>query len=237
MQEPHETAAFAPLRNLSAEGRRLLVRGMREVRAVPAATLLRKGDAVSGAYLVLAGRLRVYTLTPRGTEATLYFIEPGETCVLALNCLFNDLRYPAWVQADEASRIGVIPGAIYKLLFEQEPPVQALTVRALSVAVFRLMTELERVHSTRHGQRLAHFILSNVRSDGVLRMTQQQLAQHLGTTREVVARLISSLVADGLIATRRGAIELRDLAGLRRVLAAPGGARHDRGVGRTSARA
>ena len=32
-------------------------------------------------------------------EATLYVINPHETCVLALNCIFNDLLYPAWVEA------------------------------------------------------------------------------------------------------------------------------------------
>jgi len=236
MHPPDETSAFAPLHDLSSAGRRLLERGMREVCARPAATLLRKGDCVSGAYLVLAGRLRVYTMTLRGTEATLYFIEPGETCVLALNCLFNDLRYPAWVQADGDARIGIVPGALYRRLFENEPPIQALTVRALSVAVFRLMAELELVHSARHRERLAHFILSNAKSDGMLRMTQQQLAQHLGTTREVVARLLGGFVADGLVATRRGAIGVLDLAGMRRILAAPEGATRDRGNRRTSAR-
>jgi hypothetical protein len=35
------------------------------------------------------GRLRVFTIAPNGTEATLYFLDPGETCVLAINCLFT----------------------------------------------------------------------------------------------------------------------------------------------------
>ena len=236
MHQPDKPPAFAPIRELSSGGRRLIERGMREVCAIPATTLLRKGDKVSGAYLVLAGRLRVYTLTPRGTEATLYFIEPGETCVLALNCLFNDLRYPAWVQADEATRIGIVPGTLYRRLFESEPPIQALTVRALSVAVLRLMAELELVHSARHRERLAHFILSNARSDGVLHMTQQQVARHLGTTREVVARLLARFAADGLIATRRGAIGLIDAAAMRRVCDAPEGLAQARAKTRMPAR-
>ncbi len=57
------------------------------------ANVLSRGDQVAGAYLVVSGRLRVYTLSAAGREATLYTIDPGETCVLALNCLFSDLRY------------------------------------------------------------------------------------------------------------------------------------------------
>lgn len=124
---------------------------------------LHKGQPVSGAYVVLAGRLRVFSLSPNGTEATLYFIDPGETCVLALNCLFNDLLYPAWVQAETASSIALIPGAVYRKLFERETAIQNLTVHTLSTLVFRLMSELELVHSSHHKQRLANFILMRLR--------------------------------------------------------------------------
>jgi CRP/FNR family transcriptional regulator len=209
---------FEPFRTLSPDSRTLLTRGLVRKECARAAIALHKGQSVSGAYVVLNGRLRVFSLSPNGTEATLYFIEPGETCVLALNCLFNDLRYPAWVQAEAATSIGLIPGAVYRKLFEREPAIQDMTVHALSTLVFRLMSELELVHSSHHKQRLANFILMQAAADGVLRMTQQQLAQHLGTTREVVARLLQDFVAKGLVLTQRGAIAIKDLVGLRRVV-------------------
>lgn len=210
---------FEPFHALSEEGRRLLAQGLARKACSRAEVALHKGQPVSGAYVVLAGRLRVFTLAPNGTEATLYFIEPGETCVLALNCLFNDLLYPAWVQAETPATIALIPGPVYRKLFEREPTIQNLTVHALSTLVFRLMSELELIHSSHHKQRLANFILIQAASDGVLRMTQQQLAQHLGTTREVVARLLGEFVATGLVRTRRGAVTIQDLFGLRRVVA------------------
>ena len=109
---------------------------------------------MSGAYVVLSARLRVFALAPNGTEATLYFIEPGETCVLALNCLFTDLHYPAWIQAEPPTTLALIPGAVYRKLFVREVPIQNLTVHALSTLVFRLMSDLELVHSSHHKQRL-----------------------------------------------------------------------------------
>lgn len=180
--------------------------------------VLCKGDRISGAYLVLEGRLRVFSLSTNGTEATLYFIDPGETCVLALNCLFNDLLYPAWVQAESDTRVCMIPGAIYRRLFEREFSIQDMTVRALSTIVFRLMSELELVHSTHQNQRLANFILLQASADGVLKMTQQQLASHLGTTREVIARLIKELVSIGSVETQRGGIHIKDFFALRRIV-------------------
>src|SRR4029077_4671639 len=116
--------------------------------------ILHKGQSVSGVYLVISGQLRVFTMTPNGAEATLYFIDPGEACVLSINCLFNDHLYPAWVQAESPTSVAVIPGCVYRKLFETEPIIQNLTVQALATLVFRLMTELEQVHSSGHKQRL-----------------------------------------------------------------------------------
>ncbi len=213
-----EIERFEPFRKLSGESRALLAQGLVSKECARGVTALYKGQRVSGAYVVLNGRLRVFSLAPNGTEATLYFIDPGETCVLALNCLFNDLLYPAWVQAEANTTIALIPGAVYRKLFEREPGIQDLTVHTLSTLVFRLMSELEFVHSSHHRQRLANFILIHASSDGMLHMTQQQLAQHLGTTREVIARLLQEFVAKGYVRTQRGAIAIKDMFALRSVV-------------------
>lgn len=199
---------------LSPEGSRLLGKDVPRVAFAEPAAVIHKGQAVSGAYLVLAGQLRVYTFTPQGTEATLYFIRPGETCVVALNCLFNDLRYPAWVEAAGGTEVAVIPGPVYRRLFERERAVQELTVSAFSTLVFRLMDELEQIHSCNLDQRLAGFLLSHATQDGVVAMTQQRLADHLGTTREVIARIMQGFAAQGLVSTRRGAVSILDPEGL-----------------------
>lgn len=209
---------FDAFAHLDDESRAVLAQGLVRKRVARAAAVLHKGQPVSGAYVVLEGRLRVFTVTPGGTEATLYFIDPGGTCVLALNCLFNDLLYPAWVQAEEACRVAIIPGAVYRRLFESEPGIRNLTVQTLSTLVWRLMGELEQMHACTHRQRLAQFVLSHATADGVLHMTQQQIASHLGTTREVVARLMQEFVAQGLLRTRRGQVDIVDLFGLRRVV-------------------
>ena len=209
-----------PFSRLGARGKALLAHRAVRKRLPVSSMILRKGQPVSGAYFVLSGRLRVFTVAPNGSEATLYFIDPGETCVLALNCLFNDLLYPAWVQAEAATAIALIPGPVYRRLFESEPVVQNLTLHALSTLVYRLMAELEQVHFNNHAQRLAQFVLLRAGSDGSLRMTQQQVARHLGTTREVIARLLQGFVARGLVRTQRGSIIIRDLGALRRVISA-----------------
>mgnify|MGYP000678059055 FL=1 len=188
--------------------------GLHYARFDKTTAVLGKGQPVSGAYVVTSGRLRVYTLSPDGNEATLYWIAPGETCVLALNCIFNDLLYPAWVEAAPSTTVAVIPGPLYRTLFENEAAIRNLTVQALSTIVFRLMAELEQVHSCKLEQRLANFLLLHASGNGTLRMTQQEIASHLGTTREVVARLLRQFVAKKYIETQRGTVVVRQPARL-----------------------
>ncbi|MFA6019914.1 MAG: Crp/Fnr family transcriptional regulator [Rhodospirillales bacterium] len=198
----------AAFRALSQRGKALLNQGATTHRFKGGNVIIDKGQDVSGAYFVLEGRLRVFTYTPSGKEATLYLIEPGETCILALNSLFNRLLYPAWVQTEKATTVAVVPGPVYRGLFESEPSVQGLTVEALSTLVFRLMAELEQVHSQTLDQRLASFLLVHAQEGGAVHKTQQEIAGHIGTTREVVARLLGRMVKQGWIETGRGSVRI-----------------------------
>jgi CRP/FNR family transcriptional regulator len=173
----------------------------------PARNSLAQGT-IAGAYIVLSGRLRVYSIAPNGNQSTFYFVDPGETCVLAMNCLFNDLLYPAWVEAEWDTTLAIVPNATYRRLFERESAIQDLTVRALSTATFRLMETLEQIQGLNLEQRLASLILSHSSSDGRLRMTQQQMAQHLGTSREVIARFIAKFASRGWVRTQRGLLDI-----------------------------
>lgn len=203
-----ELSDYPPFDKLSASSESLLARGLLYAQFSKITTVLNKGQAVSGAYVVTAGQLRVYTLSPSGHEATLYLIDPGETCVLALNCIFNDLLYPAWVEAQPNTQVAVVPGAVYRELFEAEPAVRNMTVQAFSTIVFRLMAELEQVHSHTLEQRFASFLLLRTGTDGAVHMTQQQIAAHLGTSREVIARIVRQWVARGYLASARGRLTI-----------------------------
>jgi len=183
---------------LSEEGRRLLDHSALTLRLPERRTVIKRGQQVSGAYFVLRGRLRVFTSLANGKEATLYFVNPGETCVLALNSLFNDLLYPAWVEADAPTAAAIIPGRVYRVLFEKERAIRDLTVSVMSTLVLRLMDELDQTQTCTLEQRLANFLVVRASGkEGIVRYTQQQIAGHLGTSREVVARLIGRLAARG----------------------------------------
>ena len=207
MKKPvFELDSFTVFRELSDHGRSLLKHGIHLKTYTNKTTIVEKGQAVSGAFFVAKGKLRVYTITPDGNEATLYFIKPDEFCVFTLNCIFNNHLYPAWVQTENETLIGVIPSELYRSLFQREEVIQDITVRAFATIVARLMTELELIHSYKLEKRLANFLLLSASADGSLLMTQSEIAAHLGTTREVVARALRHLVRSDYVETSRGKV-------------------------------
>jgi CRP/FNR family transcriptional regulator len=99
---------------------------------------------------------------------------------------------------------------VFRALFEAEPAIRNMTVQAFSTIVFRLMVELEGIHSYKLEGRLSNFLLLHASRDGMVKMTQREIASHLGTSREVVARALGQLASSGRIRTSRRQIVIND---------------------------
>lgn len=212
--------AFGFLREMGEEGRERLLAQARRLSAPGGKDLLHPGDVVSGVYLVTSGAIRVYYVDPNGREGTLYWIEPGQSCILALNSLFSEMPYPAWAAAEEqGAELLLAPGEAFRDLFSRERSVQKFLFEQLSKRVYGLMQTLEGSMRLSQEQRLALLLLDLAGEDGVVRLSQEKIARHLGTIREVVSRLLRNLASQGLIALapRRATIldrrRLEEIAG------------------------
>jgi CRP/FNR family transcriptional regulator len=210
-------AQFPFLARLTAAGRHDLA-ALSGTRVGPGEPLLERGDPVDGAYLVVAGSLRVYYVTAEGREATLYDVEAGGTCILALTSTFSGAPYPAWVQAGRGGGSFVkVPNGTFRRLFDGEAAFREFIFGVLSVRIFGLMQALEEAGSARLEQRIARYLVRQAGPDDTIRVSQSGVASELGTAREVVFRVLRSLVARRLIETSRMCIRIVDLRGLRRV--------------------
>ena len=151
---------FPLLDELSPTGRARLLAATRHLTLQPYAQVLQRGDEVAGAYLVERGALRVYYVSAEGREGTLYWIDPGQSCILALNCLFARLAYPAWVEVDSSeTQVAVISGDAYRELFSAEAAVQRFTFDALATRLFDLMSLMQETASLGLEQRVAAHLL------------------------------------------------------------------------------
>ena len=208
---------FPSLAELSPEGRRLLAGATKRIVCVGGTPLVARGDLVTGAYLVEKGALRVYYVSAEGREGTLYWVEPGQSCILALNCMFSRLAYPAWVESEGDTEVTIVPGDVYRRLFASEASVQGFTFEVLSGRLFELMALIEETASQGLEARVAAFLLRRSKGAAEIAVTQEQIARHLATSREVVSRVLRGLVARRIVATTQRRVRILDAPALGRI--------------------
>lgn len=198
---------------LSDDGRHLMQGRVRPVTIAAGQTILQPGDEVGGAYFVARGSIRVFYLDQDGREGTLYTIAAGQSCILALNCLFARMEYPAWAEAGEG---GV---ELYQLDSETAHHLMALDPEFLnamftqvSTRLYGLLATLEQAIRLPLKGRLITLLLRMAGADGEVRLSQQKIAAHLGSSREVISRLLKSLSAEGLVEVSYGKVAIVDQA-------------------------
>lgn len=209
-------ALFPFYANLTGAGRREFGT-LTRTSVPPDKVLLRRGEEANGAYLVVQGALRVYYITDEGREATLYHVEPGGTCVLALSSTLSNEPYPAWVQSTQAgATFARIPSGMFHRFLEAQSAFRSFVFGAMAGRIFELMCTLEETATLQVEQRVARYLLRRRAQEGMceIKVTQARVASDLGTAREVVFRALRSLASRKLIATGRGHIRLLNEQGL-----------------------
>jgi len=208
----HARNVFPFMASLTPGSQRRLNDSARILREGKGRELLARGEFVGGAYLVLAGELDVYTIDHEGREASLYRVRAGESCLFALNALFANVPYQAWVRVvSDAASIVVIPASVLRELHHQERAVRDWVFGVQSQRIFDLVSALEEVQMLPVEARLRSFLLRSANADRRVKQTHEAIAKCLGTAREVVTRNLRTFADNGLVTLSRGCVTILDV--------------------------
>ena len=200
--------ALAPLADLAARARPL---------RVPAGTrLFDAGQPCPGFPLVDEGSVSVSMLSPDGRRLELYRVEPGEVCVVSATCLFAHRVATATGEARTETALRVISPADFEDVCERDAVLRRYVLGLMAERLADLMALVEAVAFQRLDQRLAALLCAR---GPQLHATHQQLADELGTVREIVSRLLRRFERDGWVVLGRERIDVADAAALQRVCA------------------
>ncbi len=202
---------------LSAATRRKLIDASVERAYVAGDTLFRAGTQPAGIYVVVSGHVRVIRARD-GRQYVVHTEGPGGT--LAELPFFEEGLVPATAVAIEPTRCLILNREALRAIMRDDPAVAWLFLRRLSGRVRELVERLDRASTQAIPARLAAYLLTRVESartdQFTLGMTQRDLAEEVGTVREVVVRGLARLREIGVIASAgRGRYVVRDLAALR----------------------
>ncbi len=175
-----------------------------------------EGQQCAHLALVLEGTGRVYKLSPNGREITLYRIYPGQSCVLTASCIMSRQAFPAMAISETPVTALLVPPACVRDWFCAEPAWRDFVFGLLSHRLGDIISVVEEVAFKRIDLRLAEQMLSALeRGEHRLTKTHAELAADVGSSREVVSRILRDFSERGLIRSRRGEIEIVDTEAIR----------------------
>ncbi len=174
-----------------------------------------EGDECRNLALILSGTARVYKPAESGKEITLYRLGSGDSCILTASCIFSQSQFPAVAVAEEDIEAVVVPSATFRKWINLYEVWRDFVFNLLSKRLSEVMATVEEVAFRRMDIRIAEFLvnLSATQSVGI-KITHQDIASELGTSREVVSRILKHFEYDNLIALGRGEITVRDRVNL-----------------------
>jgi CRP/FNR family transcriptional regulator len=200
-----------PVFRFAAEGlvRDLLAASRQQ--PIPAATYIyREGDPCSGIAFVLAGDIRVYKIGQTGREVTLYEIGPGETCILNASCILSGRTYPAHAVALSDIVALLVPAEVFRRLVREHEEMRDFVFTLLSQRLTGVMELVEEIAFGRMDERLREYLIERSQDDR-LEVTHQKIANDLGTSREVVSRILKDFERQGRLKLSRNAIYIEKM--------------------------
>ncbi len=186
------------------------------LRLPAGATIFAEGDECSAFAVLAGGQVRVFKIGETGREITLYRFGRGESCILTTSCVLSQRNFPAIATVEHDATAFVVGQTTFRDWIDRYSPWRDYVFQLLSQRLATVMAIVDEIAFRRVDVRLAEFLLRHAQGDPpTVSATHQQIAAELGTSREVVSRILADFSDDGLISSGRGQIVVRNPAGLR----------------------
>lgn len=175
--------------------------------------LFQPGDESRAFFIVTEGRVRVEQTNPQGRTVVLYRVEAGDSCVLTTTCLLFNKPYAGYGYAEGKIRASAIPADRFRSLLSTDSGFQELAFRGFAQRVGELTDVIDALLLHRTDLKLARWLADQTATE--IQLTQQEIAQELGTAREVISRSLKSFEREGWIDLGRGEVKIRNREALK----------------------
>ena len=182
-------------------------------RTIKKGTVVHNGSLdCAGLLLIESGQLRAYMLSDEGREITLYRLFDMDICLFSASCIMRSVQFEIIIQAEKDTQLWVIPPHVYKKLMEESAPVANYTNELMASRFSEVMWLVEQIMWKSLDKRLAAFLMEESAIEGTptLKLTHEMIANHLGSHREVITRMLRYFQSEGMVRLSRGTVTLTD---------------------------
>ena len=173
-----------------------------------------EGDQPDSIALLISGAVRVYKIGETGREITLYRFGHGESCILTANAILSRKSFPAIATVEKNAEAVMISADTFRGWVKRHDLWREFVFELLSDRLSTVMVVVDEVVFRRMDRRVASFLLAKSKIQHPIRITHQEIAAELGSSREVISRILEDFSQEGLVKSGRGTIDLLNLEGL-----------------------
>ncbi len=211
---------YLPIWDKLNEDQQNRIRRAITLHRVKKGTVIHNGNMdCTGLLLIQTGQLRAYLLSEEGREITLYRLFERDLCLLSASCMIRSIQFEVTVAAEKDTEFWLIPTEIYQSVQEESAPAAGYINELMASRFSEVMWLIEQIMWKSLDKRVAAFLLEEAAIEGTaaLHITHETIANHLGTHREVITRMLRYFQNEGLVKLARGVVEILDEAGLERL--------------------
>ena len=205
-------SCFPIWNKLTAAQQERILDGLME-RKVSKGTVIHNGSMdCTGLLLVKTGQLRAYILSDEGREITIYRLFDRDMCLFSASCMMRSIQFEVTIETEKDTELWIIPAEIYQNIMKESAPVSNYTNELMATRFSDVMWLMEQVMWKSLDKRVAAFLLEEMSIEGTdqLKITHETIANHLGSHREVITRMLRYFQNEGMVKLSRGTIEITD---------------------------
>jgi CRP/FNR family transcriptional regulator len=179
---------------------------IREVKAGD--TLLKVGQTIRSTMLIAEGIIKLYREDDEGKEFFIYHLNPGQACSLSMVCAANHETSEVLAKALTDATLIDIPLSFMEKWMSTYKSWYTFVITSYRSRFEELLTTIDAIAFTNLDQRLESYLLKQTQTLGrKLKMTHQDIANDLNSSREVISRLLKKMESKGWISIDRNSIE------------------------------
>lgn len=164
----------------------------------------------TGLLIVKSGQLRAFILSEDGREVTIYRLFDMDICLFSASCMIRSIQFEITIEAEKNTELWIIPAKIYKSIMEESAPVANYTNELMAARFSEVMLLIEQIMWKSLDKRVAAFLLEEaaIEENNVLKITHETIANHLGSHREVITRMLHYFQNEGMVELSRGTVTI-----------------------------
>ncbi|MCV6630179.1 MAG: Crp/Fnr family transcriptional regulator [Flavobacteriaceae bacterium] len=172
--------------------------------------ILKEGQYVQYIPLLIKGLIKVYREVEQGNELLLYYIQPGETCIMSV--LTNVKNEASTVKAvvEENTKVLLVPADVARDLTAKYREWNSYLYLLFSSKYEALLYTIELLTFSRKDRLLREYLFNEAKLKGsnTIHKTHQEIALELGASREGISRLLKKMEQDNLLILGQGMIKI-----------------------------